>query len=305
MLFIHSRGGFFVRDRITAKRSDMSPAQTKIAAYVLEHLRDAAFLSAAELAERIGVSEATMIRFAAFLGYEGYTLFREAVGDALLQRLSTLERMKEYAPEEESSLFDRVVRDDLEAVAAIRTNTSESDVDALGRALAASGAVYIAGNRSSFALAYYFSFYLSWILPNVKLLSPDIPYETLFNAPHESLVVGISFPRYSSWTLRVLEDAKTLGLHTAAITDSPGSPLAMRSTYVVTVPYRPVSFIDSFAAPLSVINCLVLSVSSHLGEEAAEKLEALEEYWSRNRVYDGVVRPDAARRETGEPPRRC
>ncbi len=66
--------------------------------------------------------------------------------------------------------------------------------------MAEAGAVYLAGYRSSSSLVCYLSFYLSWILPNVRTISTDMPFEMLANAPADSLVLGISFPRYSRWT---------------------------------------------------------------------------------------------------------
>lgn len=263
----------------------MTPGQRMVAAYIIENPHDAAFLPASQLGDRVGVSETTVIRLAHLLGFSGYQQLRSAMGNLLLNRLSTLERIKEYGTSQEQDFFERAIHKDLDTIDLALSTVSFDDIKRLGEAIASAGAVYLAGYRSSFSLSYYLCFYLSWILPNVKNISPDMPFEMLLNAPRDSLVLGISFPRYSRWTVETLETASKLGLTTASVTDDLTSPLAARSKYVVAVPYRPVSFIDSFAAPMSVLNCLILSVAQRLEGEVTRKLTMLEERWEEEEVY--------------------
>jgi Transcriptional regulators len=230
------------------------------------------------------VSETTVLRLAHLLGFSGYQEMRSTMANLLMNHLSTLERLKDYESAQEYDFFERAIRKDLKTLTLALSNISSKDLNRLGEAMAKADAVYLAGYRSSFSLTYYLSFYLSWILPNVKNVSLDMPFEMLANAPSGSIVLGISFPRYSSWTVQVLETAAKLGLTTAAVTDNLASPLAQQN-YVLSVPYKPVSFIDSFAAPMSVLNCLILSVAQHLGENVTEKLGMLERRWREDEVY--------------------
>lgn len=273
-----------LRERITSQRKNMTPGQTLVANYILEYPREAAFLTASQLGKRVGVSETTVLRLAHLLEFSGYQEMRSTMANLLMNHLSTLERLKDYESAQEYDFFERAIRKDLETLTLALSNISSKDLNRLGEAMAKADAVYLAGYRSSFSLTYYLSFYLSWILPNVKNVSLDMPFEMLANAPSGSIVLGISFPRYSSWTVQVLETAAKLGLTTAAVTDNLASPLA-RQNYVLAVPYKPVSFIDSFAAPMSVLNCLILSVAQHLGENVTEKLGMLERCWREDEVY--------------------
>ncbi len=274
-----------LKELISSRLQQMTPGQRMVAAYIIENPHDAAFLPASQLGDRVGVSETTVIRLAHLLGFSGYQQLRSAMGNLLLNRLSTLERIKEYGTSQEQDFFERAIHKDLDTIDLALSTVSFDDIKRLGEAIASAGAVYLAGYRSSFSLSYYLCFYLSWILPNVKNISPDMPFEMLLNAPRDSLVLGISFPRYSRWTVETLETASKLGLTTASVTDDLTSPLAARSKYVVAVPYRPVSFIDSFAAPMSVLNCLILSVAQRLEGEVTRKLTMLEERWEEEEVY--------------------
>ncbi len=273
-----------LRKRITSQRKNMTPGQALVANYILEYPREAAFLTASQLGKRVGVSETTVLRLAHLLEFSGYQEMRSTMANLLMNHLSTLERLKDYESAQEYDFFERAIRKDLKTLTMALSTISSEDLHRLGEAMAKASAVYLAGYRSSFSLTYYLSFYLSWILPNVKNVSLDMPFEMLANAPSGSIVLGISFPRYSSWTVQVLETAAKLGLTTAAVTDNLTSPLAQQN-YVLSVPYKPVSFIDSFAAPMSVLNCLILSVAQHLGEDVTEKLGMLERRWREDEVY--------------------
>ena len=48
-----------------------SKGQKRIAAFILENFDRAAFLTASKLGQEVGVSESTVVRFAAELGYDG------------------------------------------------------------------------------------------------------------------------------------------------------------------------------------------------------------------------------------------
>ncbi|MDI9370167.1 MAG: MurR/RpiR family transcriptional regulator [Synergistota bacterium] len=270
---------------IASKLRQMTPGQRMVAGYIIENPYDAAFLTASQLGKMVGVSETTVIRLAHLLGFSGYHQLRGAMSGLLLDRLSTLERIREYGASQEQDYFERALHKDMGTIDMALSSVSFEDVKRLGEAIASAGAVYLAGYRSSYSLSYYLQFYLSWILPNVKSISPDMPFEMLLNSPRDGLVLGISFPRYSAWTVKVLETASKLGLTTASITDDMASPLAVRSKYTVAVPYRPVSFIDSFAAPMSVLNCLILSVAQRLGDDVTRKLSMLEKRWEEEEVY--------------------
>jgi DNA-binding MurR/RpiR family transcriptional regulator len=274
-----------LKERITLKLKEMTAGQSAVARFLLDHPKEAAFITASQLGERVGVSETTVIRLSHLLGYSGYLQLRTEMKSRLMDHLSTLERIKDYGTSPKNDIYERALRKDMDTLSAAISSVPSEELAALGKAAAEAEAVYLAGYRSSFALASYLSFYLSWILPNVHTIKTDIPYETLMNAPKGSLVIGISFPRYSRWTLDVLGIAEEFSLETAAVTNDLTSPLAARAKYVLTAPYRHVSFIDSFAAPISILNCLILAVAGTLGQTVADRLESLEKHWKEEGIY--------------------
>jgi DNA-binding MurR/RpiR family transcriptional regulator len=61
-----------ILDTIRRLYPELTPSQRQLSDYIAHSYRDAAFLTASELAERLGLNEATVIRFAQRLGYDGY-----------------------------------------------------------------------------------------------------------------------------------------------------------------------------------------------------------------------------------------
>ncbi len=274
-----------MKDLLLSKIPEMSQNQLKIARFILDSPQEAAFLTASRLSSMVGVSEATVVRFASFLGFGGYGKMRDSISHMVLDELSTVERIRDYRKETEGSYLEKIVDEDIEALSRVHGHIPEKQVEDLSKAITEATSVFVAGSRSSFTLAYYLHYYLSWIRPAVTLLSENTAFETLESAEKGALVVGISFPRYTRWTVEILQHAKEKGLERGAITDSLVSPLAIESSFVVTVPYTPVSFIDSFTAPICFLNCIILSVSRSLGDSVPARFASLERLWTRNRTY--------------------
>lgn len=263
----------------------MSANQVKIARFILDFPEEAAFLTATRMAERVGVSESTVVRFAFFLGFPGYGKMREAISHSLLDTLSTLQRIDCYRNEASEGYLEKIMDLDMETLFKLRERVPKSDIESFAEAIFRANSVFIAASRSSFVLGYYLHYYLSWIRRSVTLLPEVTAYEFLENAPSDSLVIGITFPRYTRWTVEILDHAHRKRMETGAITDAIDSPLIPLSSHVVYVPYSPISFLDSFTAPLCMINCLIISVSMRYGDTLKERLGCLENLWKKNQTY--------------------
>ncbi len=125
------------------------------------------------------------------------------------------------------------------------------------------------GLRSAHSLAVFLGVALEFLQKNVWILQPGIGdmWDRLLGLKKGDVVVGFSFPRYTRQTIEVLRFAKDRGLKTLAITDTLISPLAQYADHVLTARYRMDSFIESFTAPLSLINAVVTALGVDNPEE--------------------------------------
>ena len=102
------------------------------------------------------------------------------------------------------------------------------------------------------------------------------------------MVIGVSFPRYSSRTVQAMNFARSRGATTIAITDSEVSPLSPISTYTLKARSDMASFVDSLVAPLSLINALRVAVSRKKNDDLAHTFQTLEDIWDEYGVYEKV-----------------
>lgn len=276
-----------LKQRISDRINEFSPSQGKIASYILENPRDAAFFTASEFAEKLRISEATIIRFAVALGYDGYPDMKDAMREMVRDQFSTLERISEYLhPTQSDELLERVIGTDMRSMKDAILKVDKNVLEESAKAIREARKVYVLGRRSAGYLAGYLAFYLGWFCNGVYLLSNEIPFEKFVDTSSDCLLMVLSFPRYSRETLDILRFAKSRGARTLAITDSLMSPLSENADHVIAIPVSQVSFIDSLVTPMSVINGLILTMVSMMDQKTVmERLRKLENIWEEENIY--------------------
>ena len=274
---------------INQKYDKMSKGHKKIAAYIFEHYDTAVFMTAAELGRAIDVSESTVVRFAAGLGYEGYPKFQKALEEWVKGKWSSVEKVgAKYKNSSQSELVASVLQADIDKISDTIENLDPVAFETATDAILAAKHVYVVGLRSCEPLADFLSFYLSMIRGDVILLrttSMTELFEQMIRVTSEDVVVGISFPRYSMRTLKAMEFANDRNARVISITDSIHSPMCLYSSCNLLARSDMVSIVDSLVAPLSLINALVVALCVKAPDQARENLEELERVWANYQVY--------------------
>src|SRR5690348_17654395 len=73
-----ARGHQTLSAYITARFDEFSRSQKDVAQYIVDHLDEAAFQTAEELARRASTSSSTVVRFSQALGFEGFPELQQA-----------------------------------------------------------------------------------------------------------------------------------------------------------------------------------------------------------------------------------
>ena len=274
---------------ITNMMPKLSKGQKQIARYIVEHYDKAAFMTAAKLGQAVGVSESTVVRFAAELGYDGYPQLQRSLQELIRNRLTTVQRM-ELTGEQlgDGDLLDRVLTMDIDKIRRTLEEVSRHEFAAAVDALLSARTIYIMGIRSSSSLASFLAFYFNHIFDNVKLVtsaSTSDVFEQLLNIGENDLFFGISFPRYSKRTLTALKFVKERGATAIALTDSSLSPIAELADIHLYARSEMASFVDSLVAPLSLINALIAACARQKSDVVYNQFKALEEIWDEYHVY--------------------
>jgi DNA-binding MurR/RpiR family transcriptional regulator len=273
-------------NRVRVEMENLPRAQRKVAAYMLENPSEALFMTSQQLGRSSGTSEATVVRLAVTLGFEGFPEFKEALQGEAKDQLSTFGRLREHrARAGAKNLLSEIIAREMEAAASCLAESSDRDIKELASCICESDGVYLIGLRSTRSLAVYMQYYLSWFLPNVYVPQNDTLESYLVSASKNSLVVGISFPRYTRRTLESILTANRMRLRTAAITDSDASPLAKAADISVKAPCVHVAHIDSLMIPFGMANAILIEVANQLGSDALSRLNELEDAWAAGSVY--------------------
>ena len=286
-----------VLTRIQDQYPKLSKGQKLLAGYIREHYDKAVYLTASKLGAIVGVSESTVVRFALELGYEGYPNMQRALEELVKNKLTAIQRMEvSQGRVDPDRILSSVLQMDMENIKLTLEQVNEEAFRKATQAILRARKVYILGVRSCSVLANFLSFYLNLIFENVHQVmtsSASETFEQMLQVSSQDVVICISFPRYSKRTVRTAEFAKSRGATVVSITDSDMSPLVSVSDYVLMAQSDMVSFVDSLVAPLSLINALILALSSARRDEIAKSLETLEQIWKEYDVYDGNTQEGA------------
>ncbi|MFI8824849.1 MurR/RpiR family transcriptional regulator [Streptomyces sp. NPDC053431] len=259
----------------------LSPAQRRIAQFLIDHLTEAAFLSITELAERVGVSQPSVTRFAASLGFSGYPALREALQPIALSAVAGVPDEGEAEGRLRNEL-QSAVDAEIENLTALRRVFADPDrILDIGRELARSVPLTVLGLRISVSLAEYFAYAARRIHPDVRVVTRggSVAYDGLLQAREAggTWVLAFAMPRHAKETLAVVRAARAAGLRVALITDLALGPLVDEADVVFTAGTGSRLVFDSYAAP-GVLSAAILQAMADADPERTQlRLEKYEQ----------------------------
>lgn len=268
-----------------------SKGQKLIARYILENYDKAAFMTASKLGRTVQVSESTVVRFATQLGYDGYPSMQRALQEMIRGKLTSIQRIEASdGALAGADLVTNVLHRDMEKIRMAIDQTDEADLERVVDAIVDAKRLYIVGFRSSSFLAGYLNFYLRLIFDNVTLVQSGAAgtFDQIFRAGPGDVVFTICFPRYSELALKTVQFAKERGASVVGLTDSEMSPVAHMAECALLVHNEMISFVDSLAAPMSMLNALILACARKKGADVSASFSELEHIWERFSIFGKV-----------------
>ena len=265
-----------VRARIHAGLPTMSDAERKVAEFMTEQSHSAVRLSAKRLADQVGVSEATVIRFCQTVGFEG---FRDLKLELAAETLGT----DTVAPsavkptDDMATIAAKVFRADVDAL----TNTHAIlDVTKLERAVEMIGEAtrlefYGVGSSVPVALDAYYRF-LRLGLPAGIATDPHMQGVSAAHLPAGAVVFAVSHSGRSFETLSSLRWAKRAGARCIVLTSHANTPIGQLADIELVVAsvesaLRPEA-VASRLAHLAVVDVLSVAVAVRRSDRLAADL---------------------------------
>ena len=257
-----------------------SKGQKKIADFIIESYDKAAFMTAAKLGTTVGTSESTVVRFASQLGFDGYIDFQYNLQELIKNRLTTLQRIELSLSRTagNSDIVKMVMQSDLNNIRQTMSGLNQQDFEGAVNMILSARKIYVLGLRSSSALAAFMAHYLKFMFDNVQLVEANSLSEIseqMINIGSEDVLIVISFPRYAKRAVAATKHAANRGSGIIAITDSVASPITTHASHTLIAATNMVCFVDSVAAPFSLINSLIVALGLNRKDQICSSFETL------------------------------
>jgi DNA-binding MurR/RpiR family transcriptional regulator len=259
-------------DYIQERFEDFSRSQKDVARYIVDHLDEAAFLTAEELARRASTSSSTVVRFSQALGFEGYPELQQA---AIEEYRSTIAGGQGAGG---SALFsfdhselEGSLSSDHANLEETARNLTREQIDTSIAALAEAERVVIVGVDQMAFFASYLRHMLSLLDIRAEIVASTggESLQRLGRIDEDTLVIVISSGRAHPLLLRAMKLALHRRARTLAISDASLSEVGEHAELTLYYSSNSPSFARSNTALMALVQGLAHGLYAR--DEAAHK----------------------------------
>lgn len=270
-----------LQERIAPVSDRLTPTERRISTTLLEDPTLLAFGTVSDLAERVGTSRPSIVRFATKLGFEGFSDLQNWIRDDLAQQLSSPSqriRQRDRTDASARAAIEAGVRQTLETL-------DDHRLRALAAPLAEGEHIWILSGETSMAGAIVLHSGLSMARPGVHLVHEHALGRELSSAGPGDVAVVFDFARYRRSSISAARALHALGVPVVSITDGPLSPLAALSTNWCQLHIPAVGPFDSSIPAVLTAELLVARTVKLLGRPAHARIDRLESLWQSTGTF--------------------
>jgi DNA-binding MurR/RpiR family transcriptional regulator len=252
-----------IRDRY----GDLNDTNRKISDFILNNLELATFASLTEISKKVGVSDATLVRYARELGYGGFTELREDLVAYIRQIIYPAQKTSLLEGQHKHPLIDLVTNKDIEYITKTMAGIYRQDFNKLIEYILAAKQIYCMGWGISSFLAEYLSFCLRLLslnaLPVVRERRPMV--QQLLFIDKDDLLIAFDQLLYSAEVLEAIEHVfkKNIGTRVVTFTNQPRAQIVQFSDINFTIDMSGHEFmLISLTAPFCFINAIAEQIAA-------------------------------------------
>ena len=254
--------GKTLSEYITERFDEFSRSQKDVARYIVDHLDEAAFQTAEELARRADTSSSTVVRFSQALGFEGYPELQQAAIEEYRHREGEAGEAVGPLFDFDHSEFEASLAADHANVEDTVRNLTREQVEACVTALAGAQRVMIVGLDQLAFFASYLRHLLALLDIRAEVISSprQDSITRLSRVDEDSLVIAFSAGRAHPIVVRAMKLAKHRRARTLSISDATLSELGEHSDLTLYYSSNGPSFTRSNTALLALVQALTHGV---------------------------------------------
>jgi len=263
------------RERIRERYEKLTPSFRRIADYLLDNYQEAAFLTGSQLAKKLRVDPATVVRFAQRLGYDGYPDLARDVRALVQEELQVQEPVLEAQPETPAELLRAILLSEAQNLERLGRSLTDSVVEEIVQAILKARHILVVGQGPLAGEAAAVAHRLNILGLSAKALNMDLVNVSmaLQGVGEGDLVLGLEISEYAFGSVdatNLLRMAAQQGATTVSITGRASAPLARAADITVAVPTASIVGVPSTGSLTAFLNALLLVIAKErLSEQKA------------------------------------
>ena len=271
----------------------LTKSEKRIADYIRKNQDKSAFLSAGELAERLGLSEATLVRFARTLDFSSYPAMREVLQETFRRRVTHSVRLRGRLDDlrEAGDIFERLIVSEIDYLTLALESVDRDSFQRAAKMVQSKDRVYVFGVGPSAALVEYMTLRLRRFGRQVvPLITAGREFlEPLLSITDQDLLIVICFFDVSPALKLLLDYANEIHCPVIMITDTLGSIAGDKAEVVLAARRGPMGEFHSLVVPMTIINTLLLSLANEDRDKVIANLDTLDQLRDRLKKTNGKV----------------
>jgi len=278
---------------ISEHYSQLTKSEKSIADFLRQNQDEAAFLAAGEIAQRLNLSEATMVRFARTLGFTSYPAMRTVLQETFRRRVTHSARLRGRLDDLRATgdIFERLVASEIDYLTHALETVDRQAIHQAVDLLRSRNRVFVFGVGPSVSLVELMEIRLGRFGRQVIPLTTagrEI-LEPLLMMTDQDLLFVICFFDISAALQLVLDYAKEVNCPVIMLTDTLGSIIGDKADVVLAARRGPMAEFHSLVVPMTIINTLLLAIASEDREQVMMNLDKLDQLRERLKKTSGLV----------------
>jgi len=271
----------------------LTKSEKRIANYLRKNQEEAAFLAAGELADRLGLSEATLVRFARTLGFPSYPAMRSVLQRNFRRRVTHSARLRGRLDDlrESGDIFERLVVSEIDYLSQALETVKGEDFHKSVDLLQSRNRIFVFGVGPSVSLVDLLELRLGRFGRQVVPLTTAGRefLEPLLWMNDQDLLIVICFFDVSPALQLILNYANEVNCPIIMITDTLGSIIGAQADVVLAARRGPMSEFHSLVVPMTIINTMLLYLANEDREKVITNLDKLDQLRERLGKTNGTI----------------
>jgi len=278
---------------ISDNYKNLTKSEKRIANYLRKNQEESAFLSAGEIADRLGLSEATLVRFARTLGFSSYPAMRTVLQENFRRRVTHSARLRSRLDDlrEAGDIFDRLIVSEIDYLTQSLETIDRQSLNRAVEMIRSRKRVFVFGVGPSVSLVNLMEIRLGrfgWQVIPLTTAGREM-LEPLLLMTDQDLLFVICFFDISGALQLILDYANEIKCPVIMLTDTLGSIIGDKAEVVLSAKRGPVSEFHSLVVPMTIINSLLLAVAQEERGQVMDNLDKLDQMRERLKQTNGSI----------------